>query len=188
MFVVFSCSNDSPFSGTDNRLLSLKLMVNEQEYKGVVTADNTIEITVPVETDLNNAKVEYTISEQASILPNPEKITDWNNEQVFNVISYSGEKRTYIVRVIRLKGEATNDVVLTTDEEVRAFAEKNISRIRGNLIIGKESGADSIKNIDALTLLEESGLQGYHQSNVQRTRPFRTTKRDRGGRASNKRQ
>jgi signal recognition particle subunit SEC65 len=155
MFVVFSCSNDSPFSGTDNRLLSLKLMVNEQEYKGVVTADNTIEITVPVETDLNNAKVEYTISEQASILPNPEKITDWNNEQVFNVISYSGEKRTYIVRVIRLKGEATNDVVLTTDEEVRAFAEKNISRIRGNLIIGKESGADSIKNIDALTYLKK---------------------------------
>ena len=46
-------------------------------------------------------------------------------------------------------------MVLTTDEEVRAFAEKNISRIRGNLIIGKESGADSIKNIDALTYLKK---------------------------------
>ncbi len=154
-FTIFSCVNDSPFCGTDNRLLSLNLTVNEQEYKGVVTADNTIEITVPVETDLNNAKVEYTISEQATILPDPAKITDWNNEQVFNVVSYSGEKRTYIVRVIRLKGVTIDDVVLTTDEEVKAFAEKNIARIRGNLIIGKESGVDTISNIDALTYLKK---------------------------------
>lgn len=151
--MLFSCNNDSPFSGTDNRLLSLNLMVNGQEYAGVMTSENTVNITIPLELDLNNAKAVYTISEQAHILPDPAKITDWNNEQVFNVISYNGDKRTYIVRIIRKKEETGNTVLLATDADVKAFAEKGISRVGGNLIIGRETGTDSVSNIDALTYL-----------------------------------
>lgn len=149
----FSCNSESPFSGTDNRILSLNLIASGQEYKGVLTSENTIEIITPIELDLNNAKANYIISEQARILPDPAKINDWNNEQVFNVISYSGDKRTYIVHIIRQKEIASNDVLLATDAEVKAFAEKGISRVGGNLIIGRETGADSISNIDALTYL-----------------------------------
>lgn len=150
---LFSCSKESPFSGTDNHLLALNLTVGEQEYKGVVTSDNKIHITVPLELDLNNAKVAYIISEQASILPMPEKVNDWNNDQVFNVISYNGDKRTYTVHILRQKETAQNDVVLATDADVKAFAEKGISRVNGNLIIGRETGGDSITGIDALTYL-----------------------------------
>ncbi len=148
-----SCGKDSPFNGTDNRLLSLNLTVNTQEYKGVISPENTINIYVPIELDLNNANVAYTISEQACILPDPVKITDWNNDQVFNVISYNGEKRTYIVRILRQKATAAGDILLATDEDVKTFAEKGISKVEGNLIIGRETGTDSVSNIDALTYL-----------------------------------
>ena len=150
---LFSCKEDTPFNGTDNRLLSLSLTASGQEYKGVITAENNIHITVPIDLDLNNAQAVYVISEQAHILPDPAKITDWNNEQVFNVISYDGEKRTYVVRIIRQTETAAGDVLLATDEEVKAFAGKGISTVSGNLIIGREAGTDSVNNIDALTYL-----------------------------------
>ncbi|WP_148038917.1 hypothetical protein [Proteiniphilum sp. X52] len=150
---LFSCNDGSPFSGTDNRLLSLNLTVGGQEYPGVMVSGNTINITVPLELDLNNAKVDYSISEQARVVPDPAKITEWNNEQVFNVIAYNGEKRTYIVRIIRQKEETGNTVLLATDDDVKAFAEKGISRVGGNLVIGRETGTDSVSNIDALTYL-----------------------------------
>lgn len=153
--ILFSCSYDSPFSGTDNRLLSLNLTVDGEAYKGVMAKGNVVNITVPLELDLNAAKVHYTISEEARILPDPVKVDDWNNDQVFNVIAYNGKKRTYIVRIIRQKVIANNDVLLATDEQVKEFAEKGISGVEGNLIIGRESGIDSVSNIDALTYLKK---------------------------------
>lgn len=62
-----------PFNGEDNRLLSFSLTTGGKEYKGGAVKNSEIIISLPVETDLNNAKVAYTLSENATILPEPEK-------------------------------------------------------------------------------------------------------------------
>ncbi|ULB33825.1 MULTISPECIES: DUF5018 domain-containing protein [Proteiniphilum] len=156
--MLLSCATESPFNGEDNRLLSFSLTTGGKEYKGAVKNSEII-ISLPVETDLNNAKVAYTLSENATILPEPEKITNWNDEQVFNVFSYNGVKRTYVIHIKRQLGQAEGTVLLATDGDVKAFAEKNITAVEGDLIIGNETGTDSISNIDALTYVTKVGYK-----------------------------
>lgn len=153
-----SCSAESPFSGMDNRLLSFSLTVAGKEYKGTITNNNII-VSLPVEIDLNNAQVAYALSENASILPDPAKVTAWNDDQVFNVFSHNGTKRTYVVYIRRQFEQTEGNVLLATDADVKAFAEKNIAVVKGDLIIGNEKGTDSISNIDALTYLTQIGYK-----------------------------
>lgn len=153
--LLLACKQESPFSGTDNRITEFKLTIGSTEYVGEFATENIININIPLETDLAGAKASYKISEQASILPDPEKVTDWNSEQVFNVVSYSGAKRTYIVRINKQKIHQEGSIVLATNEDVAAFVKKNISSINGDLIIGEAVGKDSIDNVDALTYLEK---------------------------------
>lgn len=147
---------ETPFSGNDNRILELSLTdTKEHTYVASLADENTWQIMIPSDADLSNAKVSYRISDQAQIMPKPTEIDNWNNDQAFQVRSYSGERRTYLVQIIREYGEVPNSVKLTTDEEVKAFVAKGISHIEGHLIIGAPIGADSISNVDALTSLEK---------------------------------
>ena len=155
--LLFSCREDNFFEGKDNRLLYLELTVNGQQYRGEITPENEIVLLLPVELDLSNATVSYTISENATILPEPSTITNWNSEQVFNVFAHNGTKRTYAVRIIRQLKQTDENVLLTTDDEVKTFVEKNIGEVKGSLTIGNETGPDSITNIDALTYLSKVG-------------------------------
>lgn len=147
---------ETPFSGNDNRILELSLTDSkEHTYVASLADENTWQIMIPSDADLSNAKVSYRISDQAQIMPKPTEIDNWNNDQAFQVRSYSGERRTYLVQIIREYGEVPNSVKLTTDEEVKAFVAKGISHIEGHLIIGAPTGSDSISNVDALTSLEK---------------------------------
>ena len=40
---------------------------------------------------LNNAEVEFKYTTSATIIPDPETVTDWDNERTFRVTSYNGE-------------------------------------------------------------------------------------------------
>lgn len=147
---------ETPFSGNDNRILELSLTdAKEHTYVASLADENTWQIMIPSDADLSNAKVSYRISDQAQIMPKPTEIDNWNNDQAFQVRSYSGERRTYLVQIIREYVEVPNSVKLTTDEEVKAFVAKGVSHIEGDLIVGALTGKDSISNIDALTSLEK---------------------------------
>lgn len=147
---------ETPFSGNDNRILELSLTdAKEHTYVASLADENTWQIMIPSDADLSNAKVSYRISDQAQIMPKPTEIDNWNNDQAFQVRSYSGERRTYLVQIIREYVEVPNSVKLTTDEDVKAFVAKGVSHIEGDLIVGALTGKDSISNIDALTSLEK---------------------------------
>ena len=57
------------------------------------------------------------------------------------VTSYNGKERTYHYSLSRTLIVGEGDVLLETAEDVEAFAARGISRIEGNLIIGKETGS-----------------------------------------------
>lgn len=80
-------------------------------------------------------KIAYEICEQASILPDPATITDWDSEQVFRLIAYNGTVEHYTLKIVRENVYSEGSVTLNTQAEVVAFAELGINIVDGNLII-----------------------------------------------------
>ena len=92
-----ACGDDddeNPFTGVDNNFLSFSLESNENVWKATII-DNEITVTVPEGTSLDGAQASYTLSEQATVNPNPSSVTAWGEEQQFTVTSYNGTTRTY---------------------------------------------------------------------------------------------
>jgi hypothetical protein len=68
-----ACGDDddeNPFTGVDNNFLSFSLESNENVWKATII-DNEITVTVPEGTSLDGAQASYTLSEQATVNPNP---------------------------------------------------------------------------------------------------------------------
>lgn len=160
ILVVFvACDDDkdsNPFVGNDKNIVSFALTVNGVEYKAAII-DTKVVMTVPADVDLEHAEANVQISEQASILPDPATIKNWDEDQVFRVSSYSGSYIAYTYTVARSEITSVGNVTLNTQAEVDNFA-SNISVIDGNLVIGNNSVAeaeDPIVNLDALAAIEQ---------------------------------
>jgi len=154
--LITSCSDDeSDFEGSDNLVKSFELSTGNTTYKGAITL-NEITIIVPEGTFLENAKATVSISENATINPDPATVTNWNNGITFTVKSYNNSEKIYTLSVKYSPLITEGDILLATQEEVDAFTDKNINAIYGNLIIGKavgETALDTIINLDGLTKL-----------------------------------
>ena len=74
------------------------MTVDGKSYTADIT-DNTVTITVPYTVSLNNAEVEFKYTTSATIIPDPETVTDWDNERTFQVTSYNGDAREYAYKV-----------------------------------------------------------------------------------------
>lgn len=154
IFTLAACQKDS-FSGTDNYMLEFSLQgLGEEVFSGEI-ADNIIQVDLPANIQTDKLRATYTVSELATILPNPKTVNNWTDEQSFTVTSYNGTARQYTVKIKKNEMVSNQNVYLRTDEEVAAFAAKKIAVINGNLTIGAPMGADSISNIDALEGLKE---------------------------------
>ena len=97
------------------------MTVDGKSYTADIT-DNTVTITVPYTVSLNNAEVEFKYTTSATIIPDPETVTDWDNERTFRVTSYNGDAREYTYKVVKSEIESDGDVELKTTEEVASFA------------------------------------------------------------------
>lgn len=155
VFTISSCSKSDLILGEDNYILGFSLSADGTTYNGVFDGDNNIRIDLPFDIDLEQATVDYKISERARIIPDPHKVSNWNSEQAFKVISENGQSRTYVIRLIHEMPVMDGDVVLTNDDEVAEFAKKGINHIKGRLFIGGTAKGDSVKSIDALTSLQK---------------------------------
>ena len=144
------------FIGTDSFINSFSLTQDGTTYNASFYADSII-ISVPEGLSLNGASVTYSLSEQANIKPVPDDISNWNNEMLFAVTSYSGEEQTYKYIVKRNSIDAEGTVVLSTQDEVNDFGEQGVTSIKGSLIIGRIAGTDSITSLAALYQLKEVG-------------------------------
>lgn len=148
---------DNPFNGTDNHLTSFALKVGNETYVATLTGEN-INITVPVNTSLAGAKAEYELCEQATILPDPTTITEWDKDQTFRVKSYKGEARDYTYSVKWSEIPHEGNILLLTQADVDAFAKSGATIIDGNLIIGSAATADpktAIVSLEGLKAVKE---------------------------------
>ncbi len=151
------CTEDpSIFDGRDNYITSFKLEKDGNTYNVTFYGDSLI-VTIPDDISLDGATVNYSISENASINPDPETITDWDDEILFGVTSYNGNRKLYQYSVNRNSINAEGTVVLSTQDEVDAFGELGKTSIAGNLVIGRTVGTDSITSLSALSELKSVG-------------------------------
>ena len=149
-----SCGKDeayrSPFSGDDNRIAALTVHTEDGAAYAAVISDEQILLTVPDDVSFENAKVTYTLTENASVQPKFEAIADWSQTCRFLVTSYSQKDRIYTYKVRYVDGENRESVVLRTQDDVTAFGRSGQTTVSGNLIIGSAAGGAELSNIDAL--------------------------------------
>ena len=158
LFFLGACDkNDEiiPEDADENFITSVVMTVDGKSYTADIT-DNTVTITVPYTVSLNNAEVEFKYTTSATIIPDPETVTDWDNERTFRVTSYNGDAREYAYKVVKSEIESDGDVELKTTEEVASFAATKTTVVKGNLIIGSDAEeAEKITDISALASLKE---------------------------------
>lgn len=153
-----SCSeDDSDFTGGDSYFVSFSLTVDGVLYPASII-DNQISITIPSGVDLSQAEVNYKLSENATVSPNPQSITDWSSDQIFRVQSYNNQYSPFTYTLSIQSNEVDENIILLTQADVNAFAAKNVNKIAGNLIIGSASipteDYDVITNLENLSSLK----------------------------------
>ncbi|MDR0825031.1 MAG: DUF5018 domain-containing protein, partial [Prevotella sp.] len=153
VFLFAACDSDDPFAGKDNYITSFSLKQDGKVINATIT-DDVITIKVPDGTSLNGAVATVTLSENARIYPDPATITEWDDDILFAVTSYSGSQVKYKYTVDRNSIDRKGTVLLETQEDVDAFGESDITAIGGNLIIGRTAGADSIRTLAPLSRLK----------------------------------
>lgn len=149
-FVAGCNKEESLFKGNDNYIAAFTLVKDGVTLKGAVSPD-AIVITAPERLSLLGATATVTLSENATIAPDPATITDWSTAQTFTVTSYNGTKQTYAYSVERHLVSLNGDVVLLTQADVAAFvAEVDADQINGSLTIGATAGQDSVYSLAGL--------------------------------------
>lgn len=147
--------NENPFTGVDNNFLSFSLESNENVWKATII-DNEITVTVPEGTSLDGAQASYTLSEQATVNPNPSSVTAWGEEQQFTVTSYNGTTRTYKYTVRYSAVSEIGTFILNSQADVDAFADHHVTVIEGSLSIATiENTEDPVINLNGLAKITE---------------------------------
>lgn len=153
-----ACGDDedeNPFTGVDNNFLSFSLESNENVWKATII-DNEITVTVPEGTSLDGAQASYTLSEQATVNPNPSSVTAWGEEQQFTVTSYNGTTRTYKYTVRYSAVSEIGTFILNSQADVDALADHHVTVIEGSLSIATvENTEDPVINLNRLAKITE---------------------------------
>ena len=149
-----SCQKEeyvSPFSGDDNRIVSLTVHTEDGVSYDAVISDDEIVLTVPYDVSLDKASVSYTVTENTVVQPKFESVSDWSQPYRFLATSYSQQDRIYTYRVKYIDGENHESVVLNPQSDVTEFGRSGRTTVSGNLIIGAAANTgDPITNINAL--------------------------------------
>jgi hypothetical protein len=154
-FVAGCNKEESPFAGNDNYIAAFTLVKDGVTLKGAISPD-AIVITAPEQLSLSGATATVTLSENATITPDPATITDWNMAQTFTVTAYNGTAHRYDYSVERRLISRNGDVVLLTQADVEAFVEevKDIDQINGSITIGAATGQDTVYSLAGLEHLK----------------------------------
>lgn len=153
-------SDDSDFTGEDCYFVSFSLTVDGVVYPAKIS-DNKILLEIPYGIDISQAQVNYSLNENATVLPDPTSVKDWKADQLFRVQAYNHNFSSFTYSFSYTDVAANENVILLTQADVDEFAGKNINKIDGNLIIGEK--VSSVSEEDAITDL--SGLSGLTSVN-----------------------
>ena len=151
--ILTSCNEDDSFAGNDNYITTFPLTQGEQTISATFQGD-TIHMLIP-EGFLGGHEITPKVicSENSTLTPAPESISAWGEEQNFFVTSYNGSKRRY--HYIPVQGDLSESglVILNTQADVEAFGAKGLTRLEGNLVIGRTIGSDTITSLEPLAAL-----------------------------------
>jgi hypothetical protein len=140
----------SPFAGGDNSIVAFTLVKNGVTLKAAIISDALV-ITAPERFSLEGAAATVTLSENATIAPDPAAITDWDAAQTFTVTACNGAKSTYAYSVERNIVSRDGDVTLLTQADVDAFAaDPDAEQIKGVLTVGVDAGQDTVYSLAPL--------------------------------------
>lgn len=155
--------DESAFIGEDNYITAFKLTLGENGFSAIISGDSLIIHTVEGR-ELNGATATVTVSENATIYPDPATVSNWDNTHSFVVTSFNGKQRIYQYTVKREKVEAVKkgNFTLTTQAEVNDFGTLGVEVLDGNLTIGIARTSmdvveeeDPIKTLSPLETLQE---------------------------------
>jgi hypothetical protein len=155
VFALDACNKEEdPFTGTDSYITAFVLQQDDAVFHAAI-AGATVTITAPEGFSLAQAKASVTLSENATIYPDPAAITGWEDERQFVVTARNGAQIRYKYTVARSGIAHSGTVVLETQADVNAFGAQGITFIDGSLIIGRATGTDSITSLAPLADLKE---------------------------------
>src|SRR4051812_7933528 len=157
ILVFTACRKEkNDFQGRDNFITSFTLKKGGTTFTASIT-DSVIVIKAPEGYSLDSAIADVSLSEHAAMYPDPASLTQWDEEALFVVHAWNGERKTYKYTVDRSPILTAGSVVLATQADVDAFAKQGATEIAGSLIIGSMAGKDSITNLAALYKLKRVG-------------------------------
>lgn len=158
MFSIVSCKPDCEhiITGSDADILSCKATIGTMVFQEAVTNDK-IDIELPANLKDTPVTVEVTISEGATIVPDPSVVTDWTNPQKFTVTSITEEAvKEYTIIVIY------NSEIKVYNSSVRIGSQKDLDSFGANQYV--EVGSlylysgdinDSIRDLSSLSSIEK---------------------------------
>ncbi|OQP38680.1 hypothetical protein A4H97_18350 [Niastella yeongjuensis] len=154
MPVFTACHKEkNDFQGRDNFITGFTLKKDGTTFTASI-ADSVIVINAPEGLSLDGAIADVSLSEHASMFPDPASINQWDEEALFVVNAWNGQRKTYKYTVNRTSINVAGSVVLTTQADVDAFAKQGATEVAGSLIIGSIAGKDSITSLAALYKLK----------------------------------
>lgn len=154
LFIASGCSDtNNDFIGDDCNFVTFSLTVDGVVYPAKISG-NDISVSLPYGIDIYEAEVNYRLNENATVQPDPNSIKDWNADQMFRVQSYNNNFNTFIYSLSRTDNTNSEDIILSSQQDVDDFAKKKINHIKGNLIVGEyitdNSDEEPITNLDGL--------------------------------------
>lgn len=152
-----SCSDDCdyfPLDGNDADITGWTMSAGDGiEYSGVISG-NTITVCIPEEVDPVSLKAECTLSEGATIYPDPESVSDWNTEQTFTVTSVNTDNaKEWSVRIRRSgEGQFLTPVSITSQKALEEFAALGYRKLNSLTIA---DGTEPVTDLSPLNGIEE---------------------------------
>jgi hypothetical protein len=148
----------------ENLLSSFCILHNSLKYWAIIDHEkNTGKLTIPHPVNLKElSHVEFSVSRNASISPDPKTIKDWNKPVELTVKSKKGlSKYTIIIAKSNISQEVfVGDITFTHQKQIDDFGALAYRKIIGKVEIindDNDSGNDAakIRNLKALKSLEE---------------------------------
>lgn len=143
-------------AGADANIISCTVTAGDIYTEAYITG-NTVEASLPADTDLASITVEITISEKATISPDPSEITDWTEEQHFTVTSANGNNtKEYTVKVTLTDKENVNNISarIGSQAALNKFAENGFTTL-GSLVLYDDLSGDPITDLTGLSSIRE---------------------------------
>lgn len=143
-------------AGADANIISCTVTAEEIYTEAYITG-NTVEASLPADTDPASITVEITLSEKATISPDPSEITDWTKDNTFTVTSANGDNaKEYTIRIKLSDDENIGNISarIGNQEALNRFAENRFTTISSLMLYDDMSG-DPITDLSGLSSIRE---------------------------------